>query len=111
MIEAIVTGVECGGRSALEMRFGFLFISICLVVSNISSKTSEITSSQPTTSGPSSHIVNETCEIWSCVLNTLSGESVCARERFKCRTMEAMSQIFSDGLDIDGKRGILSEIP
>ena len=62
-------------------------------------------------SGPSSHIVSETCEIWSCVLNTLSGESICARERFNCRTVEPVSQIFLDGLDIDGKRDILSEIP
>jgi hypothetical protein len=114
MIEAIVTRVECGGRSALEMRLASYLSPFVLCFLKSHWRTSFITSSQPTMSGASSHIVSETCESWSCVLNTLSGESVCARERLKCRTMEPVSQIFLDGVDglaIDCKRGKLSEIP
>ena len=112
--QAIVTKVECGGRSVLEMRLASYLSPFVLCFLKPHWRTSYITSSQPTTSGGSSHIVSEACEIWSCVLNTLSGESVCARERFKCRTMEPVSQIFLDGLNglaIGGNRGKLSEIP
>ena len=95
LIEATITSIECGYSNALQLRFGFLFIPISFFV-----VIEDLNTSKPAD------------KVWTCVRSTLSGEESAHVEKNRMSEYETHESNVWEGLDIDGKRGIiLSENP